>query len=274
MSDEEALSVFEGYMFMQGSSMWKPWNWKARYFILTNECLYCFKRRGDLASIPHDVMYLDDAALAIDELRRGLRKRYYIRLSSSRQRKSFNLFCFLLDERNEWFCKILQVLAHKYTNKKPKIPKTFERMPKTHSLGESGRHSVLETLEQRRPMSISCLELTNLDVIDDPTKEIRTVTPIRKTLTIPTHPSMKRTKFSASSLDISIVADDTCMKNVFDILKNIEPKQRPKSESDAAMQRHLIFASKGNNAISKKTKLLPPHIENNNMANSSHLIVV
>ena len=257
MSDKETLSVFEGYMFMQGSSMWKPWNWKARYFILTNECLYCFKRRGGLASIPHDVMYLKDAALAIDELRRGLRKRYYIRLSSPQQRKSFNLFCFLLDERDQWLVKILQVLAHRYINKKPEILKTFKRIPKTQSLAESGQYSALETLEQRGPMSISCLELTDLDVIDDPTKKIRTVTPIRKTLTIPTHPSMKRTKFSVSSLDISVVTDDTCTKNVLDILKNIEEKQRAISVSDVAMQRHLIFASKGNNAISKKAKLLP-----------------
>ena len=89
----DVSNIREGYMFVQSNSVWRPWSMKAKYFILTTECLYCFKRRGDLESIPCYVIPLDSAAVTIDEERRGIRKRYYIRLTS--KRKTFNLFCFM-----------------------------------------------------------------------------------------------------------------------------------------------------------------------------------
>ena len=263
MSDGEKLSVFEGYMFMQGSSRLRPWNWKARYLILTNECLYCFKRRGDLTSIPHDVIHLHDVAVSVDELRRGFRRRYYLRVTSHRQRKTFNMFCFLIEERNEWLSKILQVLAHKYTDREPRNSRIISRGVKSRSVGESSRHSVLEALEHSSPMSISCMELTNLDVIDDPTKELQTVTPIRKTFKSAIDGLIKETRIPDNTVDVPILDEDVFRNNRVNKVKNIELKQRSKSLSDVTIHEDTHFGSRISNVISKQTKQLSSKIESN-----------
>lgn len=204
--EENVISnIKEGYMFVQSNVVWKPWSLKAKYFILTSECLYCFKRRGDLDSIPCDVMRLDDASVTVDDERRGMRKRYYIRLTSARQRKSFNIFCFVVEERNAWLTAILSALARKYTDNG--FVKRFDKTAnnKTVSLSSVPRqHPLLRNLEESRAMSISCMELTNLSVIPEPLSPIQTAIPIRKTFEL-THIHQK--KMSSGSLDIAIRTD-------------------------------------------------------------------
>jgi len=222
---EEKVSVHEGYMFMQNQTMWRSWSSKARYLILTNECLYSFKRRGDLRSIPHDVVHLDDISVMIDELKRGFRKRYYIRLNSTRQRKSFNLFCFSIEERNEWFSKILSVLAEKFTNNILNEPIKQKSLKSQSMLGDT-RHTVLLALEQKRPMSISCIELTNLGVIEDNTQN--TVTPILKLMA---QQNQTNKKVSSSSLDAAIRTDCHSKRYSSSLLKVLtrDDYKRPQS---------------------------------------------
>jgi PH domain. len=195
-------NVKEGYMFVQNTSVWKPWAMKAKYFILTKECLYCYKRRGDLDAIPKEVIPLDGISVTLDEGKSGLRKRFYIRMTSPQLRKSLSLFCFIPEERNEWLTCILSALTNKYTDKG--LAKTARRKSgKTHSLAECefNRRNQLETLEQTRPFSISCLELTNLSVVMDPRNPTRSAVPIRKTYDI-TNSQLK--KVSSSSLDVAL----------------------------------------------------------------------
>lgn len=194
-------SVKEGYMFMQNHSIWKPSTLKAKYFILTNECLYCFKRRGDLTSIPYDVVCLDDVALSVNEERRGLRKRYRIKLTSN-EKKTYDLFCFTSEERDAWFTSIMQILASKYTDEiTSSCPSTLKRQSK---------------LLQQKRISVSCLQLTDLNVVEDPCSKTRTITPIREQLDSPA-PIGHRKKYSSSSLDIAIRTDisrqTTCKGN-------------------------------------------------------------
>lgn len=263
MNDGEKLSVFEGYMFMQGSSRLRPWNWKARYLILTNECLYCFKRRGDLTSIPLNVIHLHDVAVSVDELRRGFRRRYCLRVTSPRQRKTFNLFCFLIEERNEWFSKILQVLARKYTDREPRNSRIISRGVKSRSVGESSRHSVLEALEHSSPMSISCLELTNLGVINDPTKEFQTVTPISKTFKPAIDGLIQETRIPDDTVDVSILDEEVFRNNRANKIKNTELKQRSKSLSDVTIQEDTHVGSRITKLISRQTKQLSSEIDSN-----------
>lgn len=233
------MNLKEGYMFVQGSSVWKPWSMKAKYFILTDEWLYCYKRRGDLDAIPSDVLPLEGLAVTIDEEKRGLRKRYYIRLTSIQARKSLNLFCFMIEERNAWLTCILSSLASKYTNKG--LFRTLRRKSgKTLSLGEcelNKRHQI-ESMEHSRHKSISCLELTNLSVVIDPLNPARSVIPIRKTLNFLQEPVKK---VSSSSLDVAIRTDCTTTllgSSESTSLKRHKPKaatishKRPKSMSD------------------------------------------
>ena len=193
----------EGYMFVQNASVWRPWAMKAKYFILTREHLYCYKRRGDLDAIPCDVIPLNGLAVTLDEEKRGLRKRYYLRITSNVLRRSWNLFCFMIEERNEWLTAVLTALAGKYTDKG--IVRTIRRKSgKTLSLGECElvRRHQIDSLEQTRPFSISCLELTNLSVMVDPQNPTRSVVPIRKTFNL-TEVSSK--KMSSSSLDVNLI---------------------------------------------------------------------
>lgn len=218
----------EGYMFVQGSSVWKPWSMKAKYFILTDKCLYCYKRRGDLDAIPSDVLPLKGIAVTIDEEKRGLRKRYYIRLTSTQARKSLNLFCFLIEERNAWLTSILSSLAGKYTDKG--LSRSLRRKSgKTLSLGEcelNKRHQI-ESMEHSRHMSISCLELTNLSVVMDPLSPTRSVIPIRKTLNFSEAPAKK---VSSSSLDVAIRTD--CTATLLGSSESISLKRHKLSKSE------------------------------------------
>lgn len=204
--DEAISNIKEGYMFVHSNVVWKPWSMKAKYFILTSECLYCFKRRGDLDAIPCDVLRLDGASVAVDDERRGMRKRYYIRLTSPGQRKTFNIFCFAVEERNAWLTSILSALAKKFTDKG--YAQQGEKSVvdgKTVSLGLNTKLSALpRNLEETRPMSISCMELTNLSVIPEPLSPVQTAIPIRKTFDL-THIHQK--KMSSGSLDIAIRTD-------------------------------------------------------------------
>ena len=195
-------NIKEGYMFVQNASVWKPWAMKAKYFILTRECLYCYKRRGDLDAIPKDVIPLDGISVTLDEGKSGLRKRFYIRLTSPQVGKSLNLFCFMSEERNEWLTCILSALTNKYTDKG--LAKSARRKSgKTLSLAECefNRRNQLETLEQTRPFSISCLELTDLSVVMDPMNPTRSAVPIRKTYDIT---NLHSKKISSSSLDVAV----------------------------------------------------------------------
>ena len=197
----------EGYMFVQSTSVWRPWAMKAKYFILTHEHLYCYKRRGDLDSIPCDVIPLNGLAVTLDEEKRGLRKRYYLRMTSTPLRRSWNLFCFMIEERNEWLTAVLTALAGKYTDKGI-IRSKRRKSGKTLSLGECEfvRRHQIDSLEQTRPFSISCLELTNLSVMTDPMNPTRSVVPIRKTFNLC---EMNHKKISSSSLDVNLIHSAT-----------------------------------------------------------------
>lgn len=197
----------EGYMFVQSTSVWRPWAMKAKYFILTHEHLYCYKRRGDLDSIPCDVIPLNGLAVTLDEEKRGLRKRYYLRMTSTALRRSWNLFCFMIEERNEWLTAVLTALAGKYTDKGI-VRSKRRKSGKTLSLGECElvRRHQIDSLEQTRPFSISCLELTNLSVMTDPMNPTRSVIPIRKTLNLC---EMSTKKMSSSSMDVNLIHSAT-----------------------------------------------------------------
>ena len=244
-------NIHEGYMFVQSNSVWRPWSMKAKYFILTNEYLYCFKRRGDLEAIPCDVIKLDGTAVTIDEERRGMRKRYYIRLTTQRPRKSLNLFCFMLEERNTWLTNILSVLAGKFTDKG--LASLNNTTPKSETLNVSSRKisglKGFRDLEHSKTMSISCMELTNLSVMPGPLSPSRSAIPIRKILEVP-EISLKK-KISSSSLDIAIRTDislntreyysknnniDTIrknnLKNKFLDTERFSNNKRPKSMTD------------------------------------------
>lgn len=196
-------NIKEGYMFVQSTSVWRPWAMKAKYFILTGEHLYCYKRRGDLDDIPSDVIPLSGLAVTLDEEKRGLRKRFYLRMTSSELRRSWNLFCFMIEERNEWLTAVLTALAGKYTDRS--IVRNMRRKSgKTLSLGECEimRRHQIASLEQTRPFSISCLELTNLSVMTDPMNPTRSVVPIRKTFNLS---EMNSKKMSSSSMDVNLI---------------------------------------------------------------------
>jgi len=234
-TDQNKSNIREGYMFVQSSSVWKPWAMKAKYFILTNEHLYCYKRRGDLDSIPNDVIPLSGLAVTIDEEKRGLRKRFYLRMTSTELRRSLNLFCFMADERNEWLTAILTALAGKYTDKGLRH-NLRRKSGKTHSLGEVefNRRNQIDSLEQLRPFSISCLELTNLSVMTDPLNPTRSVVPIRKTFA-ELHASKK---MSSSSLDVNIRTDLSVDSNLGSNSAPLKRNHKMKSSTFKTHKRH------------------------------------
>ena len=187
--DETKNNVKEGYLFVQTSSVFKHWgSYKAKYLILTNDYLYCFNRCGEISSIPKDVISLEDVSIMVEESRRGFSKRFLIKVRTNKMnKKCFTFISFEAKERDEWLSCILQVLAAKFTNRISENKN--ESHPKTK------RTSLLVNPEKEKLKSLSCLDLTNMEVVvNDPFTSHQSITSLRKAFC---------EKFSASSIDIS-----------------------------------------------------------------------
>ena len=180
--DPEVNSIFEGYMFLHNKSLFRQWKFRPKYFILTPRYMYCFKRRGDLASIPRDVLLLQELSVSIDEEMRGLRRRYYLNVESSVQKKSFSMFCFSMEERNEWMTKILYILANNYLQGEPSNLTSNKTSYTSQSLPKISSHDVMQSIELTNQMSLSCMELTNVNFLQQEGKEVKKRVQKRQTI--------------------------------------------------------------------------------------------
>lgn len=156
----ESNNLHEGYMFLRNRSLFRQWMLKPQYFILTPHYIYCFKRRGDLTSIPRDVMPLDYLSVSIDNDTKGLRKHFYIKLDSPVTKKTFTMFCFSNEERDQWLTMILQVLAKNFLDSEY-IHRYLKTSYSSRSLSRLTGCSVNNAIELNKQSSLSCMELTN-----------------------------------------------------------------------------------------------------------------
>nr|XP_047140294.1 uncharacterized protein LOC124815559 [Hydra vulgaris] len=186
---EEKSSIKEGYLFVQTSTVFRHWgSYKAMYLILTNDYLYCFKRYGEITSVPKDIISLNDVSIMVEESRRGFIKRFLIKIkTNSVNKKCFTFISFEAEERNNWLTCILQVLAAKFTNNISENNTVLNSKKK--------RFSLLVNPEKEKLKSLSCLDLTNTGVIvSDPTMTYQSITPLRRAFC---------EKHSVSTFDIS-----------------------------------------------------------------------
>jgi len=155
-------NLHEGYMFLKTRCLLRQWTLKPKYFILTPHYIYCFKRRGDLASIPRDVIPLEHLSVSIDDERRGPRKHWFLKLDSPITKKTFNMFCFSMEERDQWLSSILQVLA-RHMMDAGYVHRYLKSSYSSRSLSRlTGHHVRQPSVELNKMSSLSCMELTNL----------------------------------------------------------------------------------------------------------------
>lgn len=163
---KEGNNIFEGYMFLHNRTLFRQWMFRPKYFILTPHYLYCFKRRGDLASIPRDVLPLQQLSVSIDEEIHGFRKHYYLKLESTVTKKAFNMFCFSFEERDEWLTKILHVIARNLVDGEF-ANRYLHTSYSSRSLSKLSGYNLMQSSELNKLTSLSCMELTNFGLSQD-----------------------------------------------------------------------------------------------------------
>ena len=124
--DEEVPKVFgqivlqEGYMFKQSCSVWKHQRqWRARYFALTEENLYCYKNKYDFRNFPMEAIQLKGMTMTLEEYAEKNCTRFCMKLcsQSAYTKRAHYLSCYSEEERNVWMTAILQALATKWIEK-------------------------------------------------------------------------------------------------------------------------------------------------------------
>ena len=138
--------IREGYLFKYSSSVRKQW--RARYLVLTNKNLYCYKNMADFKSFPLEVIPFDNVTMTLEEAGLEKSKMFCIKLSlpSLLSKKTHVLGCHNADNRDEWMTAILQAL-------------TSQRLDKREQERISGVFNELDGLAKRQSRSLTDLSI-------------------------------------------------------------------------------------------------------------------
>lgn len=143
--------IREGYLFKYSSSMRKQW--RARYIVLTNTNLYCYKHMADFKSFPLEVISFEHATMALDDIGVGTAKMSCIKLSLPILfgKKTHIFGCHNAENRDEWMTAVLQALTNQRMEKREqeKITEVFDE---------------LDGLAKRKSKSVSMTDLSKFGV--------------------------------------------------------------------------------------------------------------
>lgn len=141
--------IREGYLFKYSSSVRKQW--RARYLVLTNSNLYCYKNMADFKPFPLEIIPFENVTLTLEETGVDKSKMFCIKLSlpSLLSKKTHFLGCHNAENRDEWMTAILQAL-------------TSQRLEKREQERISGVFNELDGLAKRHSRSLTDLSLFGL----------------------------------------------------------------------------------------------------------------